>query len=87
MRRSFFQFEAVSVGSEINICEEAQHDLSLLCLDALENSNSSIIAIDNSTNEVVGAAINVIQVFMTRVPSYIDLVITNFYFLVKFWKF
>ncbi len=35
--------------------------MSLLCLEVLENSNASIIAIDSSTNEVVGAALNVVQ--------------------------
>lgn len=62
MRKSFFKYETVSVGSEIDSNEEAQRDLEKLCEDALEKSNSSFLAKDVETNKIVGVAINVIQV-------------------------
>lgn len=62
MRQSFFQFETVSVGSEINKNEEAQRDLEKLCDDALVKSNVSLVARDAVKNKIIGVAINVIQV-------------------------
>lgn len=62
MRQSFFQYETVSVGSEINKNEDAQRDLEKLCDDALIKSNVSLVARDVSKNKIIGVAINVIQV-------------------------
>lgn len=62
MRKSFFQYETVSVGSEINKNEEAQRDLEKLCDDALIKSNVSLVARDAVKNKIIGVAINVIQV-------------------------
>lgn len=62
MRKSFFQFESVSVGSEINLNVEAQTDLEVLCDDALKRSGVSLIAREVESDLIVGVAINVIQV-------------------------
>lgn len=62
MRESFFQFESVCIGSEINIVEDAQRELEKLCDDALLKSNVSLIAKDVARNKIVGVSINVIQV-------------------------
>lgn len=62
MQKSFFQYETVSIGSEINITEEAQRDLEKLCEDALVKSNVSFVARDVERNKIVGVVINVIQV-------------------------
>lgn len=62
MRKSFFQYETVSVGSEINIDENAQRDLEKLCDDALQKSDVSFVARDVERNKIVGVVINVIQV-------------------------
>jgi hypothetical protein len=37
-------------------------DLELLCLDVLKNSNVSLIAVEENSDEVVGVSLNVIQV-------------------------
>lgn len=62
MRQSFFQYESVSVGSEIDKNVAAQKDLEVLCDDALKKSDVSIIARDASLDKIVGVCINVIQV-------------------------
>ena len=62
IRKSFFLYEAVSVGAEIDKNFEAQKELELLCLDVLKTSGVSLIAVDNETETVVGVSINVIQV-------------------------
>lgn len=62
MRKSFFQYETVSVGSEIDKNIEAQNDLELLCDDALKRSGVSIVARDVEKDLIVGVTINVIQV-------------------------
>lgn len=62
IRKSFFQFETVSVGSEINKNVEAQKDLELLCDDVLKRSGVSLIAREVETDKIVGAALNVVQV-------------------------
>jgi hypothetical protein len=69
IRKSFFQFETVSVGSEIDKNVEAQRDLERLCDDALQRSGVSIIAKDAEKDLVVGVAINVIQVNATKYIS------------------
>ena len=62
IRKSFFKYETVSVGSEIDQNIDAQKDLEGLCDDALKKSNVSIIAKDVELDKIVGVAINVIQV-------------------------
>lgn len=62
IRQSFFQYETVSVASEININLEAQKDLEGLCVDALNKSDVSVVARDVEKDKIVGVAINVIQV-------------------------
>lgn len=62
IRKSFFQFETVSVASEININPSGQEDLIKLCEDVLQRSNVSIIARDIENDLIVGAALNVVQV-------------------------
>lgn len=66
MRKSFFQYETVSVGSEIKITEDAQRDLEKLCDDALQKSNVSLVARDTEKNKIVGVSINVIQVLLFK---------------------
>lgn len=62
IRKSFFRYETVSVGSEIDKNIDAQKDLELLCIDVLKKSGVSLIARDVEKNLVVGAALNVLQV-------------------------
>lgn len=62
IRKSFFRYETVSVGSEIDKNLDAQKDLELLCIDVLKKSGVSLIARDVEKNLVVGAALNVLQV-------------------------
>lgn len=62
LRKSFFQYETVCIGSKINTNEEAQRELEKLCDDALKKSNVSFVARDVEKNKIVGVAINVIQV-------------------------
>lgn len=62
IRKSFFQFETVSVGSGINKNVEAQKDLELLCDDVLKRSGVSLIAREIENDKIVGAALNVVQV-------------------------
>lgn len=62
IRKSFFIYETVSVASEIDKNIEAQKDLELLCDDVLKRSGVSIIARDVEKDEIVGVALNVIQV-------------------------
>lgn len=62
IRKAFFKYETVSVGSEIDHNIEAQKDLESLCDDALKKSDVSIIARDVESDKIVGVAINVIQV-------------------------
>lgn len=62
MKKSFFLYEAVSIGSQIDKNVNAQKDLELLCLDALKSSGVTLIALDKETGIVVGVSINVIQV-------------------------
>ena len=62
IRKAFFKYETVSVGSEIDHNVEAQKDLEGLCDDALKKSDVSIIAKDVELDKIVGVSINVIQV-------------------------
>jgi hypothetical protein len=62
IRQSFFQFETVCIGSEINSSAGGQKDLEGLCKDALNRSDVSVIARDVSSDKIVGVAINVVQV-------------------------
>ncbi|CAG9806245.1 unnamed protein product [Chironomus riparius] len=61
IRKAFFKYETVSVGSEIDQNVEAQRDLEGLCDDALKKSDVSIIARDVELDKIVGVAINVKQ--------------------------
>lgn len=61
MRKSFFVYESVSVGVEVNTEPGASKELEELCLNAAKDG-ISVVAIDVSTNEVVGVAFNKIQV-------------------------
>lgn len=62
IRKSFFAYETVSIGSGIDKNLEAQKDLELLCDDVLKRSGVSLIARDVEKNLIVGVALNVIQV-------------------------
>lgn len=66
IRKSFFQYETVCVGSEINLNSVAQKDLEGLCYDALKKSDVSIIARDIESDKIVGVSINVIQVLINK---------------------
>lgn len=69
LRKAFFRFETVSVGSEINNNVEAQKDLELLCDNVLKKSGVSLIAREVETNKIVGVAINVVQVSAVKILS------------------
>lgn len=62
IRKSFFQYEAVSIGSEINKSLEGQRDLEMLCGDVLNRGGVSLIARDVLKDLIVGVAFNIIQV-------------------------
>lgn len=64
IRKSFFLYETVSVASEIDKNIGGQKDLELLCDDVLRKSGVSIIARVVENDEIVGVALNVIQVQM-----------------------
>ncbi|KAG5679548.1 hypothetical protein PVAND_009108 [Polypedilum vanderplanki] len=62
IRQSFFQFETVCIGSEIDKNIEGQKDLEGLCNDALNRRNNvSIVARDVCKDKIVGVSINVLQ--------------------------
>jgi len=69
IRESFFRYETVSVGSEIDKSLAAQKDLEMLCEDVLERSNVSLLAKDIDADVVVGVALNVIQVKPTSTDT------------------
>lgn len=62
IRKSFFQYETVSVGSEIDKNVKAQKELELLCDDVLKKSGVSLMARDIENDKIIGASLNVIQV-------------------------
>lgn len=62
MRKSFFQYESVCIGTEINKTIEAQKDLEILCEDVLRKSGVSVIARDVESDKIVGVCLNVVQV-------------------------
>lgn len=66
IKKSFFLYETVSVGSEIDKNLAAQKDLLKLCQDVLVKSNVSIIARDVDKDLIVGVSLNVIQVSFNR---------------------
>lgn len=61
IRKSFFLYESVSTGVELNSEPGASEELEELCLNAAKDG-VSVVAIDIATNEVVGVAFNKIQV-------------------------
>lgn len=69
MRKAFFTDENVSVA--VNLISEpgAPEELEELCLDAIKDG-VSVVAIDIRTREVVGAALNKLQV---RVKFYLSI--------------
>ena len=64
IRKSFFQYEAVSIGSEINKSIEGQKELEMLCSDVLNRGGVSLIARDVLKDLIVGVSFNVIQVIL-----------------------
>lgn len=78
IRKSFFQCETVSVGSEINKNVEAQKDLEILCDDVLKRSGVSVIARDVESDLIVGASLNVIQVEIVTIFIRITSSLTRF---------
>ncbi|XP_018302510.1 uncharacterized protein [Mycetomoellerius zeteki] len=61
IRKSFFLYENVCIGVELNSEPGASKELEELCLYAAKDG-VSVVAIDITTNEVVGVAFNKIQV-------------------------
>ncbi|XP_024881101.1 uncharacterized protein LOC112460579 isoform X1 [Temnothorax curvispinosus] len=61
IKKSFFLYESVSIGVELNSEPGASEELKELCLYAAKDG-VSVVAIDITTNEVVGVAFNKIQV-------------------------
>lgn len=59
--RSFFEHESACIGNEIPQSEQGKTDLLALSVDALRDG-VSIVAREVKTNEIVGIAINKIQV-------------------------
>ena len=62
IRNSFFKYEIGCVTCEIDSNLEAKKDLERLCVEVLRSSGVSIIARDVNSDEIVGVAINMIQV-------------------------
>lgn len=62
IRKSFFQYETVSVGSEIDKNIAAQQELEILCDDVLTKSGVSLMARDVEKDLIVGVSLNVVQV-------------------------
>jgi hypothetical protein len=62
IRKAFFRYETVSVGSEIDKNVAAQKDLEVLCDDVVKNSGVSLMARDVEKDLIVGVSLNVIQV-------------------------
>lgn len=61
IRKSFFLYESVCIGVELNSEPGASEELEELCLNAAKDG-VSVVAIDITTNEVVGVAFNKLQV-------------------------
>ncbi|XP_011171947.2 uncharacterized protein LOC105204547 [Solenopsis invicta] len=61
IRKSFFLYESVSIGVELTSEPGASEELEELCLNAAKDG-VSVVAIDVTTNEVVGVSFNKIQV-------------------------
>ncbi|XP_063695620.1 uncharacterized protein LOC134827024 [Culicoides brevitarsis] len=69
-RASFLANEMVCCGTEVNKCEQAKEDLSLLCLYTAKDG-ISLLARDKNTGEIVGILFNKIQ-FPSDEPSYFE---------------
>ena len=76
IRKSFFLYETVSIGSGIDKNLDAQKELEGLCNDVLKASGVSIIARDIEKDLIVGVALNLIQV--VTFLSIFMIVIVNF---------
>ena len=64
IRNSFFKYEIGCVTCEIDSSWEAKKDMEKLCEEVLRSSGVSIIARDVTNDEIVGVALNMIQVRM-----------------------
>ena len=62
IRNSFFKYEIGCVTCEIDSSLQAMKDLEKLCEEVLRSSGVSIIAKDVNNDEIVGVALNMIQV-------------------------
>lgn len=62
IRKSFFQYETVSVASGVNKNVEAQKDLEILCSDVLKRNGVSLMARNVGQDKIIGVSLNVIQV-------------------------
>ncbi|XP_050454551.1 arylalkylamine N-acetyltransferase-like 2 isoform X2 [Cataglyphis hispanica] len=62
IRKSFFVYESVSKAVDLNSEPGACKELEELCLNAAKDG-VSVVAIDTTSNEVVGVCFNKIQVF------------------------
>lgn len=62
IRNSFFKYEIGCVTCEIDSSLEAKKDLESLCEEVLRSSGVSIIARDVTNDNIVGVALNMIQV-------------------------
>ncbi|CAO1411663.1 unnamed protein product [Diamesa serratosioi] len=62
IRNSFFKYEIGCVTCEIDSSLQAKKDLEKLCEEVLRSSGVSIIARDVKNDEIVGVALNMIQV-------------------------
>lgn len=62
IRKSFFQYETVSVASGVNENVDAQKDLEVLCTDVLKRDGISLMARDMIKDRIIGVSLNVIQV-------------------------
>ncbi|CRK97152.1 CLUMA_CG010549, isoform A [Clunio marinus] len=61
VKKAFFRYETVSIGSGVNESSEAQTEIAVLCSKVLEKSLVSIIARDKQLNKIVGVSINLLQ--------------------------
>lgn len=69
IRRSFFLYESVCIGVDLNSEAGAREELEELCLFAAKDG-VSVVAKDITTNKVVGVSFNKIQVERTTAPPF-----------------
>lgn len=75
IRESFFVYECVSKAVDVNLEPGASQELEELCLNAAKDG-VSVVAIDITSNEVVGVCFNKIQVSEHSI-----------FFLINFFKY